>query len=128
MAGRTDGLIKNFRATVAIPARTIVKFGASDLDIVISAIAADASIGVTGELDAAAGERADVHMGDIVEVRYGGNVTRGDPLTTAADGSGRAVTAAPGAGVKVRLIGFAMASGVADDIAAARWAPGVMTG
>lgn len=126
MAGRTDGLIKSFRAPAAIAARTIVKFGAADDSVATATAAADMSIGVTGELAAAAGERCDIHMNDIAEVRYGGAVTRGDPLT--ADGTGRAITAAPGAGVKVRIIGFAMASGAADDIAPARIAPGMFTG
>lgn len=114
MAGRTDGLIKNFRATAAVAAFTIVKFGADDVSVVVSAAAADASIGVTIELDAAAGQRVDVAMSDIGDVRYGGNVARGDLLTS--DGQGRAITAAPGAGVVMRTIGTAMVSAVLGDI------------
>lgn len=126
MAGRTDGLIKNFRASAAVGAYTIVKFGAADTDAAPASAAGDALIGTTGELGAALGERVDVHMGDIPEVRFGGNVTRGDPLTS--DANGAAVTAAPGAGVKVRIIGFATVSGAAGDIGTYRYAPGVVTG
>lgn len=126
MAGRTDGLIKNFRAPAPIAAWTIVKFGASDIDVATAVAAGDASIGVTGELAAAAGERVDVHMSDIADVRYGGNVAAGAPLTS--DAQGRAITAAPGAGVKMRTIGFALASGVVGDVSPARIIPGLITG
>jgi len=126
MAGRTDGLIKNFRAAVAIPAYTIVKFGVSDVLVTPTVAAGDASIGITGELAADVGERCDVHMSDIADVRLGGPVTRGDPLTS--DVQGRAILAAPGSGAKVRTIGFALASGVLGDVAPARLVPGMMTG
>lgn len=126
MAGRTDGLIKNFRSSAAIGARLIVKFGAADDTIALATAATDASIGVTGELAAASGERADVMMGDIVEIVLGGNVARGDKLTS--DGQGRAVTAAPGAGVTHHIIGFALASGVLGDWAPVRFAPSMLKG
>lgn len=126
MAGRTDGLIKNFRATAAVAAFTIVKFGPSDIEATPAAAAADASIGVSGEVAAAAGERFDVHMSDIADVRFGGVVTRGDPLTS--DAQGRAVTAAPAAGANARIVGFALVSAVLGDIGPARIAPGLMQG
>lgn len=126
MAGRTDGLIKNFRAGVAIAAYRIVKFGASDVEVLPAAAPADAIIGVTSEIAADAGQRCDVMMSDIADVRLGGAVTRGDPLTS--DATARAVLAAPAAGAKMRIVGFAMASGVADDIAPVRIVPGLITG
>lgn len=125
MAGRTDGLIKNFTAPAAIAARTIVKFGAADNAVATAAAAADLLIGVTGEVPAAAGERCDVHLGGIVEVRYGGNVARGNLLTS--DATGRAIAAAPAAGTTARTIGVALSSGVADDIGVALFVPGLVT-
>lgn len=126
MAGRTDGLIKNFRAGAAVAPYRIVKFGASDVQVVTAAGAGDALVGVSSEIAADANERIDVMMNRIADVRYGGNVTRGDLLTS--DAQGRAITAAPGAGVKMRTIGQALVNAVADDIGSAHIVPGQITG
>lgn len=108
------GLIKNYVAEVVVTANRIVKFGAADGDVVLAAAAADFSIGVSDSLDAALGERVDVIRTGIADVEYGGTVVRGDELT--ADSTGRAVAAAPTAGVNARLIGTAELSGVVGDI------------
>jgi len=109
------GLIKNLIAAAVIAAYRIVKFGADDAHVAQGAAATDALIGVTGQLGAAAAEdRIDITLSGTVYVEYGGAVTRGDPLTS--DAVGRAVTAAPAAGVNNRTIGFAMSSGVLGDI------------
>lgn len=50
----------------------------------------------------------------VSKVKYGGNVTKGEQLTT--DGSGRAITAAPGAGVTHQLVGQARTSGAVDEL------------
>lgn len=126
MAGRTDGLIKSFIAGAAIPRRRIVKFGANDQQVVLGAAATDALIGITTEIDADSGERTDVILTDLAEVTYGGNVTRGDPLTS--DATGRAVVAAPAAGARARIVGFAMVSGVSGDVGVCRIAPGFISG
>lgn len=126
MAGRTDGLIKNFIAGAAIPRRRIVKFGANDQQVVLAVAAADASIGITTEIDADANERIDVVLSNLAEVAYGGNVGRGDPLTS--DAQGRAIAAAPAPGERQRIIGFAMAAGVVGDVGVCRIAPGFITG
>lgn len=126
MAGRTDGLIKSFRAGAAIGPRTYVKFGATDQDVVPAAAAGDKIIGVSLELPADVGEPIDIALGGIPEVKFGGNVTRGDILTS--DANGAAVTAAPGAGVVNRTGGVAMCSGVAGDIGATLFVPGQIKG
>ena len=107
-------LADNFRAEAAIPAFTIVKFGSADTLVVAAASATDKIYGVTTDIPAAAGERCDVISVGGADVLYGGNVSRGDLLTS--DASGRAVTAAPAAGVNNRVIGIAEVSGVAGDI------------
>ena len=111
-------LTKNYTATVAIGANLIVKFGATDGAVIPAAAATDASIGVTTSLPAAAGERCDVIRSGIAEVIYGGNVTRGDALTSDANGKAIKVTA-----VAQRIIGFAEVSGVANDVGSLRIAP-----
>ena len=119
-------LVRNFAAAAAIPAFTIVKFGAADGAIVPAVAVADFAFGVTTDIPAALGERCDAIMGGLADVLYGGAVTRGALLTV--DASGRAVTAAPGAGVNNRVIGVAYVSGVLGDIGAVLIAPGQVQG
>lgn len=127
-AGRTDGLIKNFGwgGASPLPPRTLVKFGADDDTVILAASAADAVIGASGELATAVGERVDIHLTDLVEVTYGGAVTRGDLVVS--DAQGRAVTAAPAAGANVRTAGTAMRSGVLGDYGVVLLARGSMQG
>lgn len=110
-------LTKQFVAEAAIAPNTLVKFGTTDDFVVQAAAATDAIIGVFegfGANGAAAGERVDVVISGLADVKFGGTVTRGGPVT--ANASGQAVAAAPGAGTNNRLGGFAYASAVNGDI------------
>jgi hypothetical protein len=119
-------MTKAFVAGGAIPAGSIVKFGADDNTVIVSAAATDAHIGVVESFDVASGERCDVMTHGIAEVKLGGTVTRGGPLTSNAAGLG--VAAAPAAGANNRLIGFALASGVSGDVIPVQLAPGSLQG
>lgn len=120
-------LIKSRDAEAVIAPFRIVKHGAADHGVVQSAAATDLLCGVSGALGAdAAGDRIDITHAGIADVEYGGVVTRGNPLTSDADG--KAVAAAPAAGSNVRIIGFADVSGVAGDIGGVQIAPSVMQG
>jgi hypothetical protein len=115
--GRTTphALIKSLEATTAITNRRFVKYGAADGTGVPAVDGAAYIVGVNAELDVAIGERASVICDNaIADIEYGGNVTRGDPLT--ADAQGRAVTAAPAAGANAFIGGWAEVSGVLGDI------------
>lgn len=107
-------LARNFKAEAAIAANTIVKLGSADGQVLTAAAATDKLLGVTTDIAAAINERCDVILSGVADVIYGGAVTRGDLLT--ADATGRAVTAAPAAGVNNRIIGIALVSGVANDV------------
>jgi hypothetical protein len=117
---------RNYVAEAAIAAYRIVKPGAADGAVIQGAAATDFINGVNDSVAPALGERVDIVKSGLAEVQYGGNVTRGAPLTS--DATGRAVTAAPAAGSNVRIIGFAEVSGVVDDIGLVLVAPGVMQG
>jgi len=119
---RNEGLQKTLIAGAAVAKNRIVKFGSNDSTAVQAAGATDLSIGVSDNLGAASGEPFDVIIDGIALVEYGGNVTRGQPLT--ADADGKAVAAAPTATNSARVIGFAMLSGVSGDIGSVRIAPG----
>lgn len=106
-------IVRTYTAGAAIAAKRIVKFSA-DYTVIQGAAANDALIGVADLAAVATGDRVDVSREGLVDVEYGGTVARGDLLTS--DATGRAVTAAPAAGVNNRIVGIAEVSGVVGDI------------
>jgi hypothetical protein len=110
-------LTKAFVAEAAIAAYSIVKFGAGDDAVLAGAAATDALIGVVEHIAPAIGERCDVTMAGIAEVKLGGTVVRGDDVTAGAAGVGVA-----GASTN-RAIGYALASGVIGDVIPVLLAP-----
>jgi hypothetical protein len=122
------GLIKNYTAGGAINPYRIAKFGAADGEVLQAAAATDLLIGVVAipGSAAASGERVDVIRDGLADVEYGGTVTRGQKLTS--DANGKAVVAAPAAGSNVQIIGIAEVSGVAGDIVPMQIQPSVMQG
>jgi len=119
-------LIRNFKAEAAVGKFLIVKLGAADGQVLQGAAVADKLIGVSTDIDAAINERCDVILDGVADVIYGAAVTRGDLLTT--DANGKAVTAAPGAGVNNRVIGTALVSGVLNDVGQVNIMPSMMQG
>ena len=110
-------LIKTYLAGAAVRARRFAVFGASDTAMIV---------GVFEKVDAAQGDRLDVVHSGQTEIVLGGNVTRGKPLTS--DANGAAIEAAPAAGANARVGAFAMASGVAGDIIPVLVQPCLMQG
>jgi hypothetical protein len=122
-------LVVNFVADAAISNNRLVKFGTGDRNVAVSAAATDFTIGVVNEMSAgiALGERVDVVRMGIAWVECGAAVPRGSPITS--DAVGRAVVAAPGAGVNNRIIGFADESGTAaGDVIRFMIEPGLIQG
>lgn len=126
--GRTTGFLqKGYTAALAIPARTIAKWGAADGTVTPAADGTAFLVGIQSEIDCDADDRASMAMvGNIEDVIYGGNVTRGQSLTAGA--GGKAVAAAPAAGVNVYCIGYAEVSGVLNDIGTCIICPHVLQG
>lgn len=106
--GRTTGyLTKEYTAPAGVPAYRIVNWGAADGTVATAVDGTKECVGVTSELATAANEYASVfRVGNIAEVMFGAEVTRGDPLT--ADAQGRAVPAVAGD----HVVGNAESSGV----------------
>jgi hypothetical protein len=119
-------LTKNYKAEAALAAYRIVKPGTADNQVVLAAAVGDALIGVTNEVAAAINERADIIHAGIAEIEAGGAITRGDWLTT--DANGKAVAAAPAAGVNNNVIGRALVNAASGDIFVALIAPGRIQG
>lgn len=119
-------IIKSYKAEAAVEAFRIVKFGAADDQVLKGAAVGDLLAGVSTELDTAINDMCDVVKLGPAQVRCGGAVTRGDLLTS--DAAGKAVAAAPGAGVNNRVIAIADQSGVAEDIIRCTVVPGRIQG
>jgi hypothetical protein len=117
-------LTKSYMATAAIAAFLIAK-ASGDRTVAVAADPEDLLVGAVGNLALAANDMADIVEVGISEVRLGGEVDFNEPLT--ADANGKAVAAAPVAGKDIRIIGFARAAGVADDVIPYLAAPGVIS-
>lgn len=113
-------------AQIAIAGYLIIKHGTADNTAALATAATDKLIGVNEALNKDAGEMVDYPTAGTGQVRLGGNVTRGDPIT--ADAASKGVTAAPAAGANVRIIGFALQSGVLNDVIDYQIAPSLMQG
>lgn len=106
---RNYGLIQPFVAGGTIEKHRLVKFDATDGQVVAAAAATDTSIGVTTFVGSESGETVDVVLSDAATVKLGGTVTQGDKITAGAAGVG--VAAAAGQ----PYVGIALASGVSGD-------------
>lgn len=126
MTGATPILTKGLPAgSGGVTKRRLVKLNAAGAEVVHATDATAAIVGVVGDLDAAAGKAADVHMAGIAEVEAGGNVTDGMPLT--AGTAGVAVDGTPSAGNVSWIAGIALADGASGDIIPMLLAPSRMT-
>lgn len=120
----TPILTKSFRVgAAAIAGLLIMKFGTGGAAELATA-GTDPLIGSAGSLGAPANGMVDVTEVGWSEVRAGGNIAYGDPLT--ANGSGKAIKAVPVAGSVVRIIGFARMDAADGDIFPYLVAPGVL--
>jgi hypothetical protein len=108
------GLIKTYDAGAAIAAYTVVKFTATDFQVITAAAVGDALAGVTTEVAAASGERVDVIHDGIAYVQAGGTIAAGDSLTVNA--TGQAVSAGPATGVNNHCFARARQSAVVGDV------------
>jgi hypothetical protein len=110
--GRKQMFVDCVTSEAVINPYRICKYGAADGGAVQAAAATDKFLGIANNLGASAsGQRTDIVRCGIAEVEYGGTVTRGDLLTSDADGKAVATTTANN-----RIVGVADVSGVAGDI------------
>lgn len=117
---------RSLLAQAAIAGYLIIKHGTADNTAALATAATDKLIGTNEALAKDVGEMVGYPTAGTGEVCLGGNVTRGDPIT--ADAASKGVTAAPAAGTNVRIIGFALQSGVLNDVIDYQIAPGLMQG
>lgn len=114
-------------AGASVTPNRLVKIGAADQTVILSTAASDKSIGVSAPLiTTATGAVVDVAIGGVAEVIAGGTVTRGDRITSDANGAG--VTAAPAAGTNNFVVGIALESAVSGDVFSVLLVPQVLQG
>ena len=79
----TPQLIKSFAAAADVGAYLIAKFAtpATATTVTAAAAATDRSIGVTDSMGAKSGGMLDIVLSGLAELRLGGTVSAGDPLT-----------------------------------------------
>lgn len=119
-------LIKTFTAGGAIAPYRIVRCSAADT-VVQAAAATEALLGATMDVAPASGERTDVVLSGIAVIEAGGAIALTAWVTS--DAQGRAVAAAPGAGVNHRIIGIPLEPAVAaGDLIRVALSPGSLQG
>lgn len=109
MSWSNQGLAKNYVASGAIAAYSVVKPGATAGTVALATAATDKILGAVGELPVVDGERVDVILDGIADLRAGGTIAAGDMLTAAAGGA--VVVAASGN----RIVGVALNAAVSGD-------------
>ncbi len=108
-------LIKNYDSATGIAKNRIVTvdYGATAPEVAQSEDQDGELLGVS-LLDSVEGDRVDIVIQGIADVEYGSSVTIGQLLT--ADADGKAIPVIPSALDDRRIIGLALAPGVAGDI------------
>ena len=119
-------LIKSYMGALDVAPYLIVRAAAAATDTTVRAAAAatDALIGVTGSMGGEVGKPVDVTILGPAEVRLGGTVAFGDPLTS--DANGLAIKAVGTAATTKFIVAYALAPGVALDVIPVRVAPGIL--
>lgn len=89
MSKISRGLVLGYNSGGAIAKYRIAKFGATDDAVLQAAAKTDALMGVSTDVGAGgAAEGIDIVRSGVTPLEYGGAVTRGDLLTSDADGKG----------------------------------------
>lgn len=107
---RNDGLIKSFYAEGTLAGRKLVTFGTGKLKVKQATAATDALLGITTQIGSESNGRVDVIFSGITEAIAGGNISKGEVLTS--DGNADVITATQASD---RVIGIALEDAVAGD-------------
>jgi Uncharacterized conserved protein (DUF2190) len=100
------GLTLSYLAAMAIPARRLVKHGAADGSVTLATDGSVAILGAAEQIPTKINFSVDVIHTECAVVEAGAAVARSSPVT--ADATGRAISAAPAAGVNMFTAGIAL--------------------
>ena len=126
MIGQTSGIEKEVNCTAPPAQFTIATPGADDNTFSTANGPAVPLVGVFQLATNAGQPQSRIMLSGISRVLISGAVTRGNFITSDANGNG--VAAAPAAGANAYVIGIAMGSGVAGQIIPVLLAPGRIQG
>lgn len=127
MMGQTSGIEKAVKCAGEIAAAyTIAKFGPDDHTLDVAGGSTDGLVGVFQHATSGAGEEVRVMLTGISRIVLGGQVSRGDWLTS--DPEGKGVKAEPSAGTNASVVGISLASGASGDIIPVLFKQGVIQG
>jgi hypothetical protein len=115
------GLIKTLFAEGTVLPYRIVASGSKDYAVTLATAATDPLLGVSTADGSTGAHEVDIVLSGLPEVRFGGTVAAGAPLTS--DAEGRAITATISGS---RIIGFAYVSATEGVIAPYIYAPGIL--
>jgi hypothetical protein len=114
-------------AGASVGPNLIVKIGAADQTVIPGAAATDRFVGVSAQsITTPTGERVDVIYNGQYEIKAGGTITRGAPITS--DATGQGVVAAPAAGTNNGIVGWALEAAVSGDLFSVLIAPATFQG
>ena len=120
---KPDNIHTFITTAAAIGPYLIVQGNTSDLVLAATA-ATQKLIGTTDKFGAEASSPVGIALGGVAEVKLGGAVALGAPITS--DGNSKGVAAAGAAGATHYIVGYALMNGVDGDIIPYRPAPGVI--
>lgn len=127
MSGIRNPRYYPFLAGGTVAPNLLVKIGAADQTVIVAAAATDTPIGVSAQnITAASGDRIDVVLDGVYEVKAGGTITRGSKIC--ADASGQGVVAAPAAGTNNGVVGIALEAAASGDLFACVILPSTLQG
>lgn len=105
------GLTFSYLAEVAIPARRLVKHGTADGRVTLATDGSVPILGAAEQIPTKINFAVDVIHTECAVVEAGGAVARSSPVS--ADATGRAIVAAPAAGVNMWAAGVALETATA---------------
>jgi len=109
-------VIRTYYAGAEVNGYRFVKPGAADNAVLQAAANSDGIIGVSGSLVAAAAQPIDIAHTGLAKLLLGGTVTRGDKLTSDANGKGVELSDTILASAAAHCGAIALQSGVVGDI------------
>lgn len=124
-----SGFIKSRVAAGAIAPWSIAAFTGNRNEVAQAAGSATGLAGITDYLgiDAVCADRmVDLQLTEVADVKAGGTIAAGDPITS--DANGAAIKAVKAAGAEVFCIGLAQEPAVVGDVFGVLVSPFVITG
>lgn len=121
-----DGYMKSVTAATDIGPCLLAAWTGTRNQVTLATAATAPLAGPIDTMGAKAGALCDVQLTDVADLKAGGTIAAGDPITS--DANGKAVKAVKVNGATVYCVGFAQEPAVADDVFPVLIAPFLIVG